>query len=165
MTKDKTSENDYESRIEQARENFLEGYNCSQSVVLAFADLYGLSKETALRISASFGGGMGRMRETCGTVTGMFILAGLETGAINPKDLEGRGHNYAVVRQLAEKFKAENGTLNCSILLGLKEGEKEPPAPSERTREYYLKRPCPNLARCAAKISADFLKTYRTNKK
>ena len=76
----------YEDRISRAIENFKKGYNCSQSVVAAFADLYGIDEATALRMSASFGGGIGRMRLTCGTACGMFMLAGLETGSTAPSD-------------------------------------------------------------------------------
>ena len=78
----------YEDRIEKAYALFMKGYNCAQSVTAAFADLYGLTEEQALLASASFGGGMGRMRLTCGTVTGMFLLAGLESGTTNPDDRE-----------------------------------------------------------------------------
>ena len=95
----------FEERIEKAVEFFKSGYNCSQSVVLAFADMYGFTQEQAARMAASFGGGIGRMRQTCGAACGMFLLAGLETGATDPKDREGKGANYAVVQELAAEFK------------------------------------------------------------
>mgnify|MGYP000506047099 CR=1 FL=1 len=98
---------------------FKEGYNCSQSVVTAFADLYGFTREQALHMSASFGGGIGRMRETCGAACGMFLLAGLEKCAIEGKDRESKAANYALVQELAEEFKKRNGALRCADLLGL----------------------------------------------
>lgn len=150
----------YEDRVEKAEKLFMEGYNCAQSVTLAFADLYGLTSDQALKISASFGGGMGRMRLTCGAVSGMMILVGLETGSVNPKSREEKVYNYSVVRTLAAKFKAENGSVVCGDLLGLN-GPSDSAAPSERTPEYYHKRPCPELVRCAAKIFADFLETRK----
>jgi len=150
----------YEDRVEKAQKLFMEGFNCAQSVTLAFADLYGLSDEDALKVSASFGGGMGRMRLTCGAVSGMMILIGLETGSVNPKSREEKTYNYSIARMLAEKFKDVNGSIICGELLGLK-SEKESAMPSERTSEYYYKRPCPELVRCAAKIFGDFLCTRK----
>lgn len=151
----------YEDRIEKAYALFMKGYNCAQSVTAAFADLYGLTEEQALLASASFGGGMGRMRLTCGTVTGMFLLAGLESGTTNPDGRELKARNYAMVRELAERFKAENGSIVCSELLQM--GNKtESAMPSERTAAYYKKRPCPELVRCAARIYAQMLEEKKS---
>ena len=151
----------YEDRIEKAYALFMKGYNCAQSVTAAFADLYGLTEEQALLASASFGGGMGRMRLTCGTVTGMFLLAGLESGTTNPDDRELKARNYAMLRELAERFKAENGSIVCSELLQM--GNKtESAMPSERTAAYYKKRPCPELVRCAARIYAQMLEEKKS---
>ena len=151
----------YEDRIEKAYALFMKGYNCAQSVTAAFADLYGLTEEQALLASASFGGGMGRTRLTCGTVTGMFLLAGLESGTTNPDDRELKARNYAMVRELAERFKAENGSIVCSELLQM--GNKtESAMPSERTAAYYKKRPCPELVRCAARIYAQMLEEKKS---
>ena len=151
----------YEDRIEKAYALFMKGYNCAQSVTAAFADLYGLTEEQALLASASFGGGMGRMRITCGTVTGMFLLAGLESGTTNTDDRELKARNYAMVRELAERFKAENGSIVCSELLQM--GNKtESAMPSERTAAYYKKRPCPELVRCAARIYAQMLEEKKS---
>lgn len=147
-----------EKRIEKAVEYFKSGYNCSQSVFAAFADLYGMDTETALKISASFGGGIGRMRETCGAACGMFLLAGLQCGCCDPKDSAGKGNNYKVVQELAEKFKEANGFLKCRDLLGLDKEKKESPMPSERTKEYYAKRPCAEIVRNAAQIWAEYEK-------
>ena len=103
-----------EERVEKAVELFKEGYNCSQSVVAAYADVYGFTQEQALKMSASFGAGIGRMRETCGAACGMFLLAGLETGCTDPKSAEGKGANYAVVQDLAAKFRDINGSIVCA---------------------------------------------------
>ena len=102
-----------EERIALAVELFKSGYNCSQAVVAAFADLYGLSREEALKVSASFGGGIGRMRETCGAACGLFILAGLKFGTTVASDSEGKAENYRIVQDLAEQFKQQNGFLGC----------------------------------------------------
>ncbi len=147
----------YEDRIEKAVALFKSGYNCSQSVVAAFADLYGFTEEQAFRMSASFGGGIGRMRQTCGAACGMFLLAGLDCGAVEGDDREGKGHNYEVVQQLAEKFRNENGSLICAELLGLKRDAATPSEPEARTDAYYKKRPCAMMVETAARIFAQYL--------
>lgn len=148
-----------EERIEKAVALFKEGYNCSQSVTAAFADMYGLTTEQALRISASFGGGIGRMRQTCGAACGMFILAGLETGCTEGKNREGKEANYKVVQELAEEFRKRNGSLTCAELLGLSRNAETPTAPDERTAEYYKKRPCVKMVEEAARIWSEYLST------
>lgn len=150
-------ENLYQDRVEKAVENFREGYNCSQSVFLAFADLYGVDKETALRISSSFGGGIGRMRETCGAASGMFMLAGLQEGYTVPTDKEQKNRNYKLVQELAASFKEQNGSMKCADLLAGNLEKKITYVSEDRTPEYYKKRPCAELVRCAAQIWADFL--------
>lgn len=148
----------YEDRIARAVTLFRSGYNCSQSVVAAFADLYGFTEEQALRMSASFGGGIGRMRQTCGAACGMFLLAGLETGAVDGDDREGKSRNYAVVQELAEKFRAANGSLVCAELLRLRADEKKNnPQAESRTPAYYASRPCLRMVECAARLFAEFL--------
>ena len=134
-----------EDRIQKAVELFKSGYNCSQSVVAAFADMYGFTQEQALRMGASFGGGIGRMRETCGAACGMFLVAGLETGATEATDREGKAANYAVVQELAAEFKKRNGSLICGELLGLKKKDPVSTIPEERTAQYYSKRPCAKM--------------------
>lgn len=136
-----------ESRTEQAVALFKEGFNCSQSVFAAYADLFGMDRETALRVSASFGGGIGRMREVCGAANGMFLVAGMLTGSTEGKDQVAKKNNYEVVQRLAAEFKRENGgTYICRELLGLNTKEKKPvfgdTTPEARTEEYYKKRPC-----------------------
>ncbi len=145
------------SRTEQAMALFMEGFNCSQSVFAAYADLFGMDKETALRVSASFGGGIGRMREVCGAANGMFMVAGMLTGSIEGKDQVAKKNNYEVVQRLAAEFKKENGgSYICRELLGLgKDGKKVVPGdttPEARTEEYYKKRPCLKTIQGAAAI-------------
>ena len=146
-----------EERIEKAVALFKEGYNCSQSVVAAFADQYGFTREQALRMSASFGGGIGRMRETCGAACGLFMLAGLETGAIEGADRDGKARNYAVVQELAEEFKRRNGALKCADLLGLSKKEPVVSTPEARTAQYYAKRPCVKMVEEAARIWSEYM--------
>lgn len=139
-------------RSDIAVELFKSGYNCSQSVFVAFADKYGIERETALKISCSFGGGMGRMREVCGAVSGMMLVAGMETGNTDNADRDAKAKNYEIVQKLANTFREENGSIICRELLGLDKDKKESHAPSERTKEYYKKRPCVELVRLAADI-------------
>jgi len=151
-----------ETRKQKAVRLFKEGYNCSQAVFAAYSDIYGIDEETALRLASSFGAGMGRMREVCGTVSGMFLVAGLETGATEGKDVEGKQHNYDTVQMLADEFRNRNGSIICKELLGLVPSKEEKAQlhaaeftdtkPMERTKEYYKKRPCVQLVEDAADI-------------
>ncbi len=145
-----------EERIGKAVELFKSGFNCSQSVVVAFADMYGFTEEQALHMSASFGGGIGRMRMTCGAACGLFMLAGLEKCALEGKDRASKAENYALVQRLAEEFKKRNGTLTCAELLGLKKPEGSS-MPEERTAQYYAKRPCARMVEEAARIWVEHL--------
>ena len=146
------------SKGDIAKQNFMNGYNCSQAVLLAFCEDFGLEKETALKISEPFGGGMGRMREVFGTVTGMFMVLGLAMGNSDAKDGSTKKNVYKSVQELAEKFKQDNGSIICRELLGLQKANKESYVPSERTNEYYKKRPCPELCKYAADILEEYLK-------
>ena len=146
-----------EERIQKAVALFKEGYNCSQSVVGAYADMYGFTFEQALHMAASFGGGIGRMREICGAACGMFLLAGLERCAVEGADREGKAANYKLVQELAEKFKEECGTIHCSELLGLSKKEPIVATPDARTAQYSAKRPCVRMVEAAARIWGDFL--------
>lgn len=146
-----------EERIKKAEDLFMQGYNCAQSVTAAFADIYGYTEEQALKLSAGFGGGIGRMRLTCGAACGMFILAGMDCGSSDINDREGKSANYKVVQDLADAFKKEFGTLECAELLKLKKDVPLSHEASERTAEYYAKRPCVNQVVAAAKIFADYL--------
>ena len=141
-----------EERALRAQELFKQGYNCSQSVFAACADLYGITDEAlALRLAASFGGGMGRMRLVCGAASGMFLLAGLHNGSATPHDNQGKMANYAFVQQLAGDFKAKYGSLICAELLGLAPKPQDP-QPEERTQQYYEKRPCVEMIAEAVRI-------------
>ena len=150
---------DIEQRAQRAAELFKQGFNCSQSVFAACADLYGITDETlALRLAASFGGGIGRMRMVCGAASGMFMLAGLQNGSSAPHDNEGKMANYKFVQQLAGDFKDKYGSLICAELLGLAPKGQCPasldldPRPAERTPEYYEKRPCAEMVAEAVRI-------------
>ena len=148
------------SRKEQAVALFKEGFNCSQAVFVTYADLLGLDRETALKVSASFGAGIGRMREVCGAACGMFMIAGMLTGQTEGADQAAKKHNYEVVQHLAEEFKKENGgTYICRELLanaGAKSvavsGADGDTMPEARTEEYYKKRPCLKTIEGAAAI-------------
>lgn len=146
-----------EDRIKRAVGLFKQGYNCSQSVCAAFADMYGYTEEQALKMSASFGGGIGRMRMTCGAACGMFILAGLHKSAAGGADREGKEANYILVQQLADEFARRNGSLICAELLGLPSERHTDTAPEARTEEYYKKRPCVQTVEEAARIWAEYL--------
>ena len=151
------------SRREEAMNYFREGYNCTQSVVLAHRDLLGIEDtDQILRICQSFGGGMARMREVCGAVSGMMFVAGAQTGSPNPKDTEAKKNNYAVAQILAADFEEKNGSIVCRTLLGL-DGSRpdvvaaqysEGTVPEPRTTEYYKKRPCAELVGDACDVIA-----------
>lgn len=146
------TEQEIQQRVERAKELFHQGFNCSQAVFAACADIYGIEDEAlALRLAASFGGGIGRMRQTCGAACGMFMLAGLENGSAIEGDTEGKKQNYALVQDLAAKFKQENGSIICAELLGIAPKPQEP-TPEARTEAYYQKRPCADMVASAVKI-------------
>lgn len=153
----KYTEEELKKRVDRAVELFKSGFNCSQAVVVAYADIYGFEEQAALRMAASFGGGIGRMRETCGAACGLFLVAGLETGVTDPKDREGKSKNYALVQELARKFEEINGSICCGELLGLKDKKEKDPQAAERTKEYYAKRPCVKMVESAAQLWADYL--------
>ena len=143
------------SRVEDAVNLFMSGYNCCQSVFSAYSDLFGLDREMALKLSCSMGGGIGRMREVCGTVSGMAMIAGLVCGNTDPTNQDAKTKNYETVRKMADAFKKEHQTIICRELLGLLEAE-ESASPKARTAEYYKKRPCPELI----EIAADLMEAY-----
>lgn len=149
---------DYEGSVygKIAMELFREGYNCSQSVFLAFADRYDMDANTAAKISSSFGGGLARLREVCGCVSGMAMVAGLLYGYDSPKDYQGKKEHYRRIQELANEFAKQNGSIVCRELLGLEKGAQSP-VPEKRTEEYYKKRPCMQLAGMAAAIMEQYL--------
>ena len=140
----KMTAQEIDERVERAVENFMAGYGCCQSVVAAFSDLYGLDETMAKRIAAGFGGGVGRMRMMCGAVSGIVMLVGLDCGQIEGNDREGKSACYKVVQDLLARSEAENGSLICAEILGLKGHEKAQCSyiASPRTAEYYKTRPC-----------------------
>lgn len=151
---------DVERRAQRAHELFREGYNCSQSVLLAYCDLFGLDPTVAATLSAPLGGGVSRLREVCGAVSGMAMVAGLICPYNDPADRSAKTKTYALVQELAERFRAENGAIVCRELLGL-DRTKDDPVPSERTEQYYRKRPCPELIACAARIVGEKLRSLQ----
>ena len=142
---------DINERVETARNYFLEGYNCAQSIALAYHDVMGIDKELSATMAAPFGGGMGRLRVVCGTVSGMFMVAGFIAPNAQPNDTANKKSCYALVQSLAERFREENGSIVCRELLGLTQ-QKDDPTPSPRTEEYYHRRPCAEYVAIAARI-------------
>ena len=129
---------------------FCEGYNCAQAVLCAFEDVTGLNRENAALIASSFGGGLARMREVCGAVSGAAIVLGLARGYSSPKDHDAKTAHYHLVQEFAARFREENGSIICRELLGGAAGHG--PDPEKRSESYYRKRPCPALVRQAAEI-------------
>lgn len=143
---------------------FKEGYNCAQSVFLSFEEYYGdeegiPDRKSALRLSSSFGGGMGRLREVCGAVSGMFMVAGILYGYDSPTAYEEKAQHYERVQQLAHAFEEWNGSIVCRKLLQLNTKE-ETPVPQRRTESYYRKRPCVQLVGMAAAIMEQYIKEH-----
>ena len=137
-----------------AAELFLEGFNCAQAVAVAFCDVTGMDKQTAAKLASPFGGGMGRMREVCGAVSGMYMVLGALYGYDNSDADSKKKEIYIEVQELAEKFRAENGSIICREIL------KNPPSdpnPSPRTAEYYAKRPCAKMVMTAARLMEEFI--------
>lgn len=140
-----------QSRTERAVEAFLGGCNCAQAVFSTYADLFGIDRQTAMNLTNSMGGGISRLREVCGTVSAIALLTGLAEGEVDPGDLKAREKVYQRTRDLLAEFEQENGSLICRELLGIL-GRDRSARPSERTPEYYRKRPCARFVACAARI-------------
>lgn len=147
---------------DRAVELFKSGYNCSQSVFAAFCDKVGLPEETALRVSAGLGGGVGRMREVCGAVSGAALLVGMLYGATDGSDREAKAKTYEKVQEIAAEFQKENPSIVCRELLGLSASVQTPPTPEARTDTYYKKRPCTQLVEDAARAAERILFTEKT---
>ena len=156
----KITDEESDERVARAVDNFMQGYGCCQSVVAAFADLYGMDEIMAKRIAAGFGGGVGRLRMMCGAVSGIVMLVGLDCGQTEGSDREGKSACYKVVQELLAHSQAENGSLICAEILGLKGHEKAQSSyvASARTAEYYKVRPCAAKVESAARIFADYLR-------
>lgn len=149
--------NNPEYYAKSAGDFFTQGYNCSQAVLLAFAAELALPKDIAAKISSSFGGGMGRLREVCGAVSGMFMVIGLCFASDNANDTQAKALHYKRIQALAQTFKAENSSIICRNLLGLSQKGASDPVPEKRTEEYYKKRPCKELVEFAALITAQYI--------
>lgn len=150
-------------RADRAYNYFMEGFTCAQSLFVSFADIFSFDEETALKLSAGLGGGVGRMREVCGVVTSASLILGMMYGATKGDDKESKAYTYEKVREFSDKFKAIEGTILCRELLGLDEAE-ESHIPQERTPEYYASRPCPRITREAAEILEEMVNEYLNNK-
>lgn len=143
-------------RGEKAKALFLQGYNCTQAVVGAFGDLLSEDEQTLYRAADGFGGGMGRLRLTCGAVSGMAMLAGLRYSSGKPGDLDNRTQVYTAVQKMAALFEEKYGSVVCRELLGAAAATNDP-RPEARTAEYYRKRPCPEMIAQCADIAAEVL--------
>lgn len=145
------------NHVERAVELFVEGYNCAQAVAAAFGDLTGLDEKTAARMASCFGGGMGRMREVCGAVSGMLLVAGMLYGYDDPKATKEKRDLYAQVQAMAGQFREELGSIVCRDLL------KNPPSdpnPTPRTEQFYKDRPCARMVATAARIMDEFIESH-----
>ena len=144
------------TRREMAMANFLKGYNCSQSIVLAFEDMLPADKTTLAKMASSFGGGMGRLREVCGAVSGMFMVSGLLYGYDGPETGQVKADHYARIQDLARRFEDKQGSIVCRELLGLNV-HHDVSVPEARTEEYYKKRPCIQIVGDAAEILEEYI--------
>ena len=145
------------NHVERAVDLFVEGYNCAQAVAAAFGDLTGLDEKTAAKMASCFGGGMGRMREVCGAVSGMLMVAGVLYGYDDPKATKEKRELYAQVQAMAGQFREELGSIVCRDLL------KNPPSdpnPTPRTEQFYKDRPCARMVATAARIMDEFIESH-----
>ena len=149
------------NHVERAVDLFVEGYNCAQAVAAAFGDLTGLDEKTAAKMASCFGGGMGRMREVCGAVSGMLLVAGVLYGYNDPKATTEKRELYAQVQAMAGQFRQELGSIVCRDLL------KNPPSdpnPTPRTEQFYKERPCARMVATAARIMDEFIQEHPIEK-
>ena len=137
-----------------AAELFMKGYNCAQAIAVAYCDLTGLEPDFAARLSSSFGGGMGRLREVCGAVSGMFMVAGMLYGYDDPENDADKKKHYALIQELAAAFKEKTGSIICRELVG---NLPTDPNPTPRTAEFYKVRPCAYLVKTAGDVLDDYI--------
>ena len=152
------------NHAEIAKQLFFKGYNCAQSVFCAFTDVTGYDIDTSARMASSFGGGLGRLRETCGAVSAAALILGIVNGYADPDDYEAKKQHYELVREFADKFKEKDKSIICRELLT--EASLNPEsggAPEQRSEEYYQKRPCPNLVYDAALILDEMIQHSLTS--
>jgi len=148
------------TRAEYAAKLFYDGYNCAQAVTIAFADVTGLTKDFSAAMASSFGGGMGRMREVCGAISGMLLVAGILYGYKGNEGDETKKAHYALVQDLAGQFREQVGSIVCREIL---KSPPSDPAPTPRTEEYYKMRPCARMVYLATQILDDYLMDYPIN--
>lgn len=147
---------DVEERAAQARQAFEQGYNCTQSVVVAYADILEQDPEVLANLVSPLGGGMGRLREVCGAVSGMFIVSSAAYQGASNTDRDVRTKQYTAVQELAQRYRGECGSIVCRELLGLAQ-KSDAPVPEERTAEYYRRRPCAEYVALAARLVGEYL--------
>ena len=145
------------TRAEKAAELFLNGYNCAQAVAVAFCDLTGMEETFAAKLASSFGGGMGRMREVCGAVSGMLMVAGVLYGYDATDDDGAKKAHYALVQELAGQFREQVGSIVCREIL---KNPPSDPAPTPRTEEFYKMRPCARMVYLATQIMEDYITAH-----
>jgi len=145
------------TRREAAMANFKKGYNCAQALTLAFSDLTNIDESTLSKMASSFGGGMGRLREVCGSVSGMFLIAGLIYGYDGPETGKIKADHYSRIQELAGRFEKKHGTIICREMLGLNI-RHDSPVPEARAEEYYKKRPCAEIIGDAAEILEQYIR-------
>ncbi len=148
---------DIDEKSQKAIEYFKAGYNCSQAVLLAYSEFTQIPSDQLAAIASPFGGGMGRLREVCGAVSGMFLVSGFVFPNSDPSDKELQKKSYEAVQQLADGFKQINGSIICRELLGMQQEGKESPVAEVRTAEYYKKRPCVELVGDAARVLGEYI--------
>ena len=159
----KKSDEMYMTAAKKAEQFFLAGYNCAQSVLMAFDDYTGMDEKTAAKFASSFGGGLGRLREVCGAFSGLCMALGLIYGDYPPEDREGKRRQYAIVQALAGQFKEQNGALRCADLLQLP-GCSDP-TPDRRSDAYYKKRPCARIVFDTARLLEEYLLQHGQDEK
>ena len=142
---------------EKAAQLFVDGYNCAQAIAVAFCDVTGMDEKAAAKMASSFGGGMGRLREVCGAVSGMFLVAGLLYGYEEPEEDKEKKEHYARVQELAAAFRERMGSIICRDLLN---NPPTDPTPSPRTEEYYQTRPCVRMVFTAGEILENYIKDH-----
>ena len=147
-------------RAERAREYFKSGYNCAQAVAMAFADLIGTDEKTAAKLTSGFGGGVGRLREVCGSVLGMTYVMSALYGYDSTEDFQDKQRLYTEIQSLADKFREENGSIICRELLGLSPISVPSPTPEKRTEDFYKKRPCAELVYISAKNLEEYINNH-----
>ncbi len=145
------------AKSDTAKDLFHQGFNCAQSVAATFAEHYNIDQPTMLRLATGFGGGIGRMRQTCGAFCALTLLASLEKGFDTAPNNDAKKSCYELVQQLAQDFKAQCGSTICSELLQLSKDHKISATPAERTQKYYQKRPCAEIVATAVRIYENYL--------